>query len=70
MRVKVNIHWDNEAEVWVVICDNPAIALESGSYDALIEKIKVAVIEMAELDGISSVESIEVSTNNRQMVCA
>ena len=39
MRVKVNIHWDNEAEIWVAICDNPAIALESGSYDALIEKV-------------------------------
>ena len=38
MNIKVNIHWDEEAEVWVAVCDTLGIVLESGSYDALIEK--------------------------------
>ena len=39
--VKVVIHWDDEADVWVGICDELGISLESGSYDALIEKIRM-----------------------------
>ena len=67
MNIKVNIHWDEEAEVWVAVCDTLGIVLESGSYDALIEKIKNAVPEMIELNKIEGVETIEVLTNNRQM---
>lgn len=70
MNVKVKIHWDDEAEVWVAICDKLGIALESGSYDALIEKVRVAISEMVELNGISNIKSIEVSTNKRQMAYA
>ena len=70
MNVKVKIHWDDEAEVWVAICDELGIALESGSYDALIEKVRVAIPEMVELNGISTIKSIEVSTNKRQMAYA
>ena len=63
MNVKVKIHWDDEAEVWVAICDDLGIALESGSYDALIEKVRVAIHEMVELNEINNIKSIEVSTN-------
>ncbi|MCR5013132.1 MAG: DUF1902 domain-containing protein [Lachnospiraceae bacterium] len=70
MNIKVNIHWDEEAEVWVAVCDTLGIVLESGSYDALIEKIKNAVPEMIELNKIEGVETIEVLTNNRQMAYA
>ena len=70
MNVKVKIHWDDEAEVWVAICDELGIALESGSYDALIEKVRVAIPEMVELNGLSNIKSIEVSTNKRQMAYA
>ncbi len=70
MNIKVNIHWDEEAEVWVAVCDTLGIVLESGSYDALIEKIKNAVPEMIELNKIEGVETIELLTNNRQMAYA
>ena len=70
MNIKVNFHWDEEAEVWVAVCDTLGIVLESGSYDALIEKIKNAVPEMIELNKIEGVETIEVLTNNRQMAYA
>ena len=70
MKIEVKIHWDEEAEVWVAICDELGIALESGSYDALIEKLRVAVPEMIDANGISGVNVIEISTNNRQMAYA
>ena len=70
MKIIVKIHWDDEAEVWVAICDELGIALESGSYDALIEKVRVAVPEMIDLNGISGISAVEISTNNRQMAYA
>lgn len=70
MNVVVKVHWDEEAEVWVAVCDELGIALESGSYDALIEKIKVAVPEMIEANGIADVKSVKVSTTDRQMAYA
>ena len=70
MKIKVQIHWDEEAEVWVAICDKLGISLESGSYDALIEKIKTAVPEMIELNGLTGIESIELSTEARQVAYA
>jgi len=47
----VNMKWDNEASVWVGICDDIPIALESDSFDVLVKKIKLAAPEMLELNG-------------------
>jgi hypothetical protein len=33
------------------VCDDIPIALESNSFDALIEKVKVVAVEMLELNG-------------------
>ncbi len=66
MSAKVVIHWDDEAEVWVGICDELGISLESGSYDALIEKIRIAVAEMIEMNK-TDVKSIELFTDSRLM---
>ena len=41
--------WDNEACVWIAVSDDIPLALESGSYDALIEKVKIAAPEIIEL---------------------
>ena len=46
----INIMWDNEACVWIAISDDIPLALESGSYDALIEKVKIAAPEIIELN--------------------
>lgn len=64
MDVIVRVHWDEDAEVWVAICDELGISLESGSYDALLEKIKVTVPEMIEANGIADVKSVKVSTTD------
>ena len=66
MSAKVVIHWDDEAEVWVGICDELGISLESGSYDALIEKIRITVAEMIEMNKVD-IKSIELFTDSRLM---
>ena len=66
MDVAVRIHWDDEAEVWVAINDELGIALESESYDALVERLKMAIPEMAELNGLSNIKSIIITTDTRQ----
>jgi len=43
--------WDSEASVWCAICDDIPIALESGSFDALVERVKNAAPELLELNG-------------------
>ena len=70
MDVAVRIHWDDEAEVWVAINDELGIALESESYDARVERLKNAIPEMAELNGLSNIKSIIITTETRQMTYA
>ena len=52
MEYRVNLIWDPEALVWVATSDDvPGLVLESGSYDALIERVRYAVPELLELNG-------------------
>ena len=44
----VDINWDDEAGVWTAVCDEIPLALESNSYDGLIERVKVVAQEMIE----------------------
>ena len=55
---------------WVAINDELGIALESESYDALVERLKNAIPEMAELNGLSNIKSIIITTETRQMTYA
>ena len=49
----VNLIWDPEALVWVATSDDiPGLTLESGSLDALIERVRFAAPELLELNGI------------------
>ena len=48
----INFMWDPEADVWIASSnDIPGLILESGSIDALIERVKFAVPELLELNG-------------------
>ena len=52
MSVLVRILWDAEAAVWVAESDDvPGLALECGSFDALIERLRYAIPELMELNG-------------------
>ena len=46
----IEITWDGEACVWVAVCDDIPLALESNSYDALIERVKIVAPEIIELN--------------------
>ena len=51
MEYVVDFSWDNEAAVWIAESENiPGLVLESGSLDALIEKVKFAVPELLALN--------------------
>lgn len=48
---KVTFVWDGEAGVWVATSDDvPGLALESKSFDALVEKVRAAVPELLRLN--------------------
>jgi predicted RNase H-like HicB family nuclease len=48
----VLLTWDDEARVWVAeSSDIPGLILESGSLDALMERVKIAAPELLEISG-------------------
>lgn len=52
MKCVVNLTWDLEASVWVATSDDiPGLVLESGSFDALLERVRFAAPELLELNG-------------------
>lgn len=47
----IDLLWDTEAAVWIATSDNiPGLVLESGSFDALIERVRFAVPELLALN--------------------
>lgn len=59
MEYIVKLLWDEEACVWIATSgDIPGLVLESGSIDALIEKVKFAIPELLELNHVAQAERI------------
>ena len=57
MKYTVNVIWDKDAEVWIATSEDiPGLVLESGSFDALLERIRFAVPELLQLNKKSSSE--------------
>ena len=52
--MQINISWDKEACVWIAECEKLGLVLESGSYDALLERVKTAILELIELNHITN----------------
>ena len=51
MDYTVKLLWDEEAQVWVATSEDiHGLVLESGSVDALIEKVRIAAPELLELN--------------------
>ena len=69
MDLKVNITWDEEALVYVAICDDIGLALESKSYDKLIERVMNAVPELIEANKLECA-SYSFLTQERRVACA
>jgi len=53
----VNVSWDDEAQVWIAICETIPLAMESGSLDTLIERVKNAAPEIL-LENCADVSSV------------
>lgn len=69
MNINIKIMYDNEADVYIAENDEIGLVLESGSLDKLIERLRVAVPEMALANGISCT-GLDVCTNFHQAVYA
>ena len=51
MSYRINLQWDEEAAVWIATSEDvPGLVLESGSFDALLERVRYAVPELIELN--------------------
>lgn len=51
MEYIINFTWDSEASVWIATSnDIPGLVLESGSFDALLERTRFAVPELLSLN--------------------
>lgn len=55
MEYIINLTWDNEASVWIATSDDiPGLVLESGSFDALLERTRFAIPELLELNTVKT----------------
>lgn len=51
MEYVITFTWDNEANVWIATSkDIPGLVLESGSFDALLERTRFAIPELLALN--------------------
>lgn len=54
MSYKIKVRWEDKAAVWIATSEDvPGIVLESGSFDALLERVRYTVPELIELNGQS-----------------
>jgi predicted RNase H-like HicB family nuclease len=53
---RVTAFWDEEAKVWVAESDEvPGLATEATTLEALVEKLKIMIPELLDLNGMVSV---------------
>lgn len=51
MEYSIKLTWDNDAGVWIATSEDiPGLVLESGSFDALLERIRFAAPELISLN--------------------
>lgn len=71
MEYVINFTWDNETDVWIATSDDiPGLVLESGSFDALLERTRFAVPELLALNtpGAQPLSLTFVSKRQERMV--
>ncbi|MDR2671849.1 MAG: DUF1902 domain-containing protein [Coriobacteriales bacterium] len=51
--IDVIFEWDYEAAVWIAFNEEVPLALEAGSLDVLMERVKETIPEIRELNGKS-----------------
>ena len=69
MNYVVNLIWDNEANVWIAQSEDiPGLVLESGSFDALIERVRFAVPELLELNNVNSAPVVTFMSQREERI--
>ena len=49
----INYMWDSNAKMWIATSESvPGLVLEDASHDNLVERVKAAVPELLELNGL------------------
>ncbi|MBO5514635.1 MAG: DUF1902 domain-containing protein [Schwartzia sp.] len=62
----INFIWDDEAHVWVAICDDIPLALESESLDELIKRVRLTAPEIIKLNKLPQYEEMCFSMNRHE----
>lgn len=73
MEYIISLTWDDEAAVWIATSENiQGLVLESGSIDALIERVRFAVPELLSLNqnSIEKIISLCFRSERRERVYA
>jgi len=71
MVYTVKCMWDDEVQVWVANSDDiPGLALESGSLDALMERVNIAAVELIELNKLPHNSMIHFVSEKTQRMYA
>ncbi|MBR4442629.1 MAG: DUF1902 domain-containing protein [Clostridia bacterium] len=70
MLCNIKFRWDAEEAVWIATSDDvPGLVLESGSFDALLERVKLAVPELIVLNGTSAPSCrLSIQTEREELV--
>ncbi len=71
MDCNIRLLWDEDAAVWIATSEDvPGLVLESGSFDALIEKVRFAIPELMELNHHTPVYNITFKSERTDRVIA
>ncbi len=69
MEYVVKLIWDDEAAVWVATSDDiPGLVLESGSFDALLERVRFAAPELLALNHMGEPVSLSFLSERRERI--
>ena len=58
IEITVIFSWDDESSVWIAeSLELPGLILESGSFDALVERVKIAIPDLLDLNKIEHTQT-------------
>lgn len=67
MDLTIKMTWDPDACVWVAESDDvPGLVLESGSFDALLERVRFAVPELLSLNHSKAPLTLNFQSERRE----